>query len=823
MKLSQDLQISVSVALTDATHRGHEFAGLEHLLFALLHDQATGAAIHYAGGDVEALKKRVNRFLDKEVQRLPEDKRDNQAEPSLGFQRVIQRAVVHCQWSGKEEVLGQNVLVAMYAEPDSWATYFLEEQGVTRLKVVSYISHGDTTRDDGTVALVPGASAGESEDADGDEWGGQEGGAQRKNALDAFCTNLNQLAEDGKIDPLIGRHTEISRAFRILARRRKNNPIFVGDSGVGKTALVEGMALRIHAGEVPEAITGSVIYSLDLGSLLAGTRYRGDFEQRMKAVLTALEAQEGAILFIDEIHTVIGAGSASGSMMDASNLLKPLLAKGNVRFIGSTTYKEYRSHFERDHALARRFQQVEVNEPSVEETVKILEGLRKHYEAFHRVTYTQSAIEAAAELSSRYLHGKHLPDKAIDVLDEAGAAAKLAGRENATIHAADVEKILAAMAQIPPKRVSQDDRSRLSNLESDLKRVIFGQDQAIEALVGSIKLARAGLRDANKPTGAFILTGPTGVGKTELARQLALNLGIEFVRFDMSEYMERHTVSRLIGAPPGYVGFDQGGLLTEAINKTPHAVLLLDEVEKAHQDVFNLLLQVMDHGTLTDTNGKKADFRHVILLMTSNVGGRDLEKRPLGFANLTLAGREDREYERMFSPEFRNRLDARISFNSLDKGVMGQIVDKFMAELAEQLREKHVVITLTESARAYLADKGYDPQFGARPLGRVIQERVKHPLSEQLLFGQLEYGGTATIDAADDALCFEYQGRPRPSSKVSLEDAESAEEAASAEVQELPGNGTDSPESPSLQSEEAISSAPEGRPKAKTKGKTKGK
>ncbi|MCA9521886.1 MAG: ATP-dependent Clp protease ATP-binding subunit ClpA [Myxococcales bacterium] len=832
MKLSDDLQISVSVAINEAMRRGHEFAGLEHLLFALIHDKETAEVIHHAGGDVRALKERIHKFLTKEIESVPEDKREH-PEPSLAFQRVIQRAAAHVQWSGKDEVFGYNVLVAMYTEPDSWAVYFLQEQGITRLDIVSYISHGSSKRNDGSVALVPGAPKVSSDEEDEDDpWGaGDSEPGKRVDALEAFCSNLNELAEKGKIDPLIGRHEEIHRALRVLARRRKNNPIFVGDSGVGKTAIVEGLALRIFQKEVPEVLRDAVIYSLDMGALLAGTRYRGDFENRMKAVLKALEEKAHAILFIDEIHTVIGAGSASGSTMDASNLLKPMLAQGTLRFIGSTTYKEYRSHFERDRALARRFQKIEVLEPSVEDTVKIIEGLRPRYEEYHKVRYTKQAVRAAAELSARYLHGRHLPDKAIDVIDEAGAAARLAGRDGDRISMREIEQILATMAQIPPKRVSKDDKERLRSLDADLKRLIYGQDEAIDTLVSAIKLSRAGLRNPDKPIGSFLLTGPTGVGKTEAAKQLANCLGVEFVRFDMSEYMERHTVSRLIGAPPGYVGFDQGGLLTESINKTPHAVLLLDEIEKAHPDVFNLLLQIMDHGTLTDTNGKKADFRHVILLMTSNVGARELAHKPIGFGERTAQGKDDKAVESMFSPEFRNRLDARVRFNPLDKGIMGQIVDKFVKELEGQLTERHITIALTPAARDFLADKGYSPEFGARPLERVIQENVKRPLSEEILFGNLARGGLVQIDTAEDGLGFSYPERvqDRPSSTgIDLgpdDDEEEEEEYESTysppPPDESPSDDAGDPESPAESGPPsaggASASAPEAAPSSATK------
>jgi ATP-dependent Clp protease ATP-binding subunit ClpA len=745
MKLSADLQISVSVAVNEAANRGHEFVGLEHLLFALLHDKDTADLIRHCGGSVKELKKNLDKYLADEVEALPEDRRGNPT-PTMGFQRVLSRAAAHVEGAGRDEVKGPHVLVAFYSEADSWAVHFLEEQGITRLDLVSYISHGVSKADgNDSTSLVP---VGDKED--------EEEAQASSQPLEAFTVNLAERAAEGAIDPLIGRQAEITRALHILSRRRKNNPIFVGDSGVGKTAIVEGLALKIHEGDVPELLLNAVIYSLDMGALLAGTRYRGDFENRIKAVLKALEKEDNAILFIDELHTVIGAGAVSGGSMDASNMLKPALAGGKLRCIGSTTYQEYRNHLERDRAFMRRFQRIEVGEPSVAETVKILDGLRSKYEEHHQVTYTKIALKTAVELSAKYLHDRRLPDKAIDVIDEAGAAARLQGRTGGRIGPREVEQIIATMAQVPPKRVSRNDRDRLQTLEDDLKQVVFGQGHAIEALCGAIKMARAGLGDPEKPTGSFLLTGPTGVGKTEVAKQLAKTLGLEFIRFDMSEYMERHTVSRLIGAPPGYVGFDQGGLLTEAVSKTPHAVLLLDEIEKAHGDVFNLLLQVMDHGTLTDNNGKKADFRHVILLMTSNVGAREMERTPVGFGDRNMLGGDDAEYKRMFSPEFRNRLDSRIRFASLDPEVMELIVDKFVKELSEQLSDRKVVIELSDQARAYLAKEGYDPKFGARPLARVIQQQIKRSLSEEILFGKLEKGGTVNVDVRNGELSFDF-------------------------------------------------------------------
>ncbi len=658
------------------------------------------------------------------------------------MQRAIRRAVNHVKSSGKEEVTGANVLVAMYAERDSYAVSLLEENGVSRLDVVAYMSHGVSKVD--SEEVEPGKAGGVEP--------GEEAPRPSKDPLKAFTVNLVEEAQNKRIDPLVGRENEVARIIQILARRKKNNPLLVGDAGVGKTAIAEGLALKIHRHEVPKALEGSTVYALDMGALLAGTRYRGDFEERIKAVIKALQKIDKAILFIDEIHTIVGAGATTGGSMDASNLLKPALASGRLRCIGSTTFQEYRQHFEKDRALSRRFQRVEVNEPSVEDTVKILEGLRKQYEEFHGVAYQDDAIRAAAELSAKYLHDRKLPDKAIDLVDESGAAKKLAAEPAASnvVSVSDVEAVLARMAQIPPREVSTSDKDRLKSLEAELRSVVFGQDEAIKQLVAAIKLSRAGLRSPEKPIGSFLLTGPTGVGKTEAARQLAKVMGIAFHRFDMSEYMEAHTVSRLIGAPPGYVGFDQGGLLTDAIAKTPHAVLLLDEIEKAHPQIFNILLQVMDHGKLTDHNGKQTDFRHVVLLMTSNIGVRDLQRRAVGFGGPGGSDREkpdvDREYKQLFSPEFRNRLDAKIAFRALDPAIMKSIVGKFVKELGEQLAERKVTITLTDAATEYLAKAGYDPDNGARPLARVMQEEVKRPLGDELLFGALENGGHVLVD-----------------------------------------------------------------------------
>jgi ATP-dependent Clp protease ATP-binding subunit ClpA len=767
MNISPEVEIALSVAANDAARRRHEYVTLEHLLYALLLDEATANVVRHAGGDPVALKKRLEAYLSDQLEPLS-DPNGSVPTPSLGLQRAIHRADSHVRSSGKDEVTGANVLVAMFAERDSYAVALMEEQGVTRLDVVAYISHGVSKAEED--ATSNGKSAGGETEA--------EVPRPAKDPLKAYTVNLNEEAKKKRIDPLVGRENEVHRIVQILARRKKNNVLLVGDAGVGKTAIAEGLALKIHRAEVPRALLGATVFSLDMGSLLAGTRFRGDFEERIKAVIKALQKIEGAILFIDEIHTMVGAGATTGGTMDASNLLKPALASGRLRCIGSTTFQEFRQHFEKDRALARRFQRVEVDEPSVDDTVKILEGLRPQYEEFHGVKYAPEALRAAAELGSKYLHDRKLPDKAIDLIDETGAAKKLAltaitaagatdgtAADPAVVEAADVEQVLARMAQIPPREVSTSDKERLRNLEGDLKSVVFGQDEAIAQLVSAIKLSRAGLRSPEKPIGSFLLTGPTGVGKTEAARQLAKVMGIAFHRFDMSEYMEAHTVSRLIGAPPGYVGFDQGGLLTDAIAKTPHAVLLLDEIEKAHPQIFNVLLQVMDHGRLTDHVGKPTDFRHVILLMTSNIGVRDLQRRSVGFAGAGGAEREkpdvDREYKQLFSPEFRNRLDAKIAFRALDPAIMRSIVDKFVRELGDQLSARDVTIELTDAATEYLAKKGYDPDNGARPLTRVIQEEMKRPLGDDLLFGALENGGHVLVDATDGKLTFSFGPKKR--------------------------------------------------------------
>ena len=801
MRISPEVEIALSLAANEAARRRHEYVTLEHLLYALLFDEATSLVVKHAGGDPAAIKKELEQFLTDQLESVPEDAFSTPT-ASLGVQRAIRRAMSHVQSSGKDQVTGANVLVAIFAERDSPAVNLLEKNGVTRLDVVAYISHGISKMDeqDGVREEKEPASIGE----DG------EGPRSRRDPLKAYTINLNEEAKEKRIDPLVGRSNEISRMIQILARRKKNNPLLVGDSGVGKTAVVEGLALKIVNGEVPKALEKSTVFSLDMGALIAGTRYRGEFEERLKGVVKALQKIDGAVLFIDEIHTIVGAGATSGGSMDASNLLKPALASGRMRCIGSTTFEEFRQHFEKDRALSRRFQRVEINEPSVEDTKKILEGLRSKYEEFHGVKYTDEALEGAASLSARYLHDRRLPDKAIDLLDEAGAAAKLAlykdepkkseksdtgtdtdtatvGEKKKTEDGApkeiivglpEVETVLARMAQIPPREVSTNDREKLRSLDLDLKKVVFGQDKAVEQLASAIKLARAGLRSPEKPIGNFLLTGPTGVGKTEMAKQLAKIMGISFVRFDMSEYMERHTVSRLIGAPPGYVGFDQGGLLTDAIAKTPHAVLLLDEIEKAHPDVFNVLLQIMDHGKLTDNNGKQTDFRHVVVLMTSNVGARDLGRRAVGFGDKRATGDAEREYKLLFSPEFRNRLDARIAFDPLSESTMGSIVDKFMKELKGQLAEKKVQIELTDAARTYLSEKGYDPDFGARPLARVIQEEVKQPLGEELLFGKLEKGGTVVVTTEDTEVEDDRTGEKKPGKKLKFDCTAAAPEEA---------------------------------------------
>lgn len=758
--LSRNLEQSLHRALAHATERRHEYATLEHLLLALTEDQDAIAVLRACGVDIDLLRQNLNDFIENEltdlmVVHLAEPK------PTAGFQRVVQRAVIHVQSSGREEVTGANVLVALFSERESHAVYFLQVHDMTRLDAVNYISHG--------IAKVPGESRQQSIHGAEDEGGSEKTVRKGHEALEAYCVDLNKKAQDGKIDPLIGRQAEVDRTIQILCRRSKNNPLYVGDPGVGKTAIAEGLALRIIEEEVPEVLINATIYSLDMGALLAGTRYRGDFEERLKNVMTELEAMPDAVLFIDEIHTVIGAGATSGGSMDASNILKPSLQNGALRCIGSTTYKEYRSHFEKDRALVRRFQKIDVHEPSIEDTVKILRGLKPYFEEHHNVRYTAESLRTAVELAARYINDRKLPDKAIDVIDEVGASRMLLPehKRRKTVTVKDVEDIVATMARIPPKSVSRDDKKALKTLDRDIKTMVFGQDEAIEALASSIKLARAGLREPEKPIGCYLFSGPTGVGKTEAARQLALTMGVELVRFDMSEYMERHSISRLIGAPPGYVGFDQGGLLTDAIDHQPHSVLLLDEIEKAHPDLFNILLQVMDHGKLTDHNGKSIDFRNVILIMTTNAGAAEMEKPAVGFERDKRVGDDTEAIEKMFTPEFRNRLDSIIPFKSLLQDVVSMVVDKFIIQLESQLADRTVSIELTNAARRWLAEKGYTPTFGARPLARVIQEHIKKPLAEELLFGKLEKGGTVVVDVEDGEMTFSYpeDATPKPPAK----------------------------------------------------------
>jgi ATP-dependent Clp protease ATP-binding subunit ClpA len=737
--IAQELEVSLHMAFVEARQARHEFITVEHLLLALLDNPSAAEVLRACACNIEDLRKNLQNFIADNTPILPPNS-EADTQPTLGFQRVIQRAIMHVQSTsnGKKEVTGANVLVAIFGEKDSHAVYYLHQQGVTRLDVVNFISHGITKAGQGEEKAKPAAG----EDAQEAE------GKDQPSPLEQYTQNLNALAKDGKIDPLIGRESEVERVIQVLCRRRKNNPLLVGEAGVGKTAIAEGLAWRIVKGDVPEILEKSSVYSLDMGALLAGTKYRGDFEQRLKAVLKQLKANASAILFIDEIHTLIGAGSASGGTLDASNLLKPALASGALKCIGATTYNEYRGIFEKDHALSRRFQKIDVIEPTVQQTIEILKGLKSRFEEHHGVKYSSGAITAAAELSAKFINDRHLPDKAIDVIDEAGAAQRILpkSRQKKTIGKGEVEEIIAKIARIPPQTVSTDDRAQLKSLDRNLKNVVFGQDPAIDALAAAIKMARSGLGKPDKPIGSFLFSGPTGVGKTEVARQLAFTLGIELIRFDMSEYMERHAVSRLIGAPPGYVGFDQGGLLTEAIAKKPHAVLLLDEIEKAHPDIFNILLQVMDHGTLTDNNGRKADFRNVIVIMTTNAGAETLQRQAIGFANAREAGDEMADIRRMFTPEFRNRLDAIISFKSLDEEVILRVVDKFLMQLEDQLHEKKVDIIFTDALRKHLSKKGFDPVMGARPMARLIQDTIRRALADELLFGKLVNGGRVDVD-----------------------------------------------------------------------------
>ncbi len=740
--IAQELEVSLHMAFVEARQARHEFITVEHLLLALLDNPSAAEVLRACACNIEDLRKNLQNFIADNTPILPPNS-EADTQPTLGFQRVIQRAIMHVQSTsnGKKEVTGANVLVAIFGEKDSHAVYYLHQQGVTRLDVVNFISHGITKSGQGEEKAKPAA---EQE---------QEGeGKDQPSPLEQYTQNLNALAKEGKIDPLIGREPEVERVIQVLCRRRKNNPLLVGEAGVGKTAIAEGLAWRIVKGDVPEILDKSNVYSLDMGALLAGTKYRGDFEQRLKAVLKQLKANSNAVLFIDEIHTLIGAGSASGGTLDASNLLKPALASGALKCIGATTYNEYRGIFEKDHALSRRFQKIDVNEPTVQQTIEILKGLKSRFEEHHGVKYSAGAITAAAELSAKFINDRHLPDKAIDVIDEAGAAQRILpkSKQKKTIGKNEVEEIIAKIARIPPQTVSSDDRAQLKNLDRNLKNVVFGQDPAIEALAAAIKMARSGLGKPDKPIGSFLFSGPTGVGKTEVAKQLAFTMGIELIRFDMSEYMERHAVSRLIGAPPGYVGFDQGGLLTEAISKKPHAVLLLDEIEKAHPDIFNILLQVMDHGTLTDNNGRKADFRNVIIVMTTNAGAETLQKTAIGFSNTRESGDEMADIKRMFTPEFRNRLDAIISFKSLNEEVVLRVVDKFLMQLEDQLHEKKVDIVFTDALRTHLAKKGFDPVMGARPMARLIQDTIRKALADELLFGKLVNGGRVEVDVDAD-------------------------------------------------------------------------
>jgi ATP-dependent Clp protease ATP-binding subunit ClpA len=748
--IAQELEVSLHMAFVEARQKRHEFITVEHLLLALLDNPTAAEVLRACGANMDELRKNLTQHIAEQTPRIAAD-REVDTQPTLGFQRVIQRAILHVQSSGKKEVTGANVLVAIFGEKDSHAVYFLQQQGIARLDVVNYISHG--------ITKTPQAHQGKNE-----QESEQEGQAETSNSpLDNYTQNLNALALAGKIDPLIGRDKELERVVQTLCRRRKNNPLLVGEAGVGKTAIAEGLARRIVEGNVPDLLTKCTVYALDMGALLAGTKYRGDFEQRLKAVLKQLVDNPNAILFIDEIHTVIGAGAASGGTLDASNLLKPVLSTGQLKCIGATTYNEYRGVFEKDHALSRRFQKIDVVEPSVDETVEILKGLKTRFEAHHSVKYTANALTTAAELSARYINDRHLPDKAIDVIDEAGAAQRIApkAKQKRIIGKAEIEEIIAKIARIPPRSVSTDDRSALANLDRDLKAVVFGQDQAIDALSSAIKMARSGLGNPQKPIGNFLFSGPTGVGKTEVARQLAYCMGIELIRFDMSEYMERHAVSRLIGAPPGYVGFEQGGLLTEAITKKPYSVLLLDEIEKAHPDIFNILLQVMDHGTLTDNNGRKADFRNVVIVMTTNAGAESLAKNTMGFTLNKQTGDEMEAIKRMFTPEFRNRLDAIISFRALDHDIIMRVVDKFLMQLEEQLQEKKVEALFTQALKDHLAKKGFDPLMGARPMARLIQDTIRRALADELLFGKLQHGGKVTIDIGDaEKIVLKFEEEP---------------------------------------------------------------
>lgn len=749
--IAQELEVSLHMAFVDARLKRYEFIGVEHLLLAMLDNPSASDALQACGANIPALKNQLTEFTEKNTPIIPGD-HEVETQPTLGFQRVIQRAILHVQSSGKKEVNGENILIAIFGEKDSHAVYFLTEQEISRLDIINYISHGMTK--DGSVTRSTHNTQSEKNE-ESEEFKGF-----KYDPLEELTHNLNQAAREGNIDPLIGRETEVERVIQILCRRRKNNPLLVGEAGVGKTAIVEGLAFQIENGTIPEVLQNTTVYSLDMGALLSGTKYRGDFEQRLKAIIKHMEGDTHAILFIDEIHTLIGAGAASGGTLDASNLIKPALSSGKLRCIGATTYNEYRGIFEKDSALSRRFQKLDVIEPSVEQTIQILRGLKNRFESFHSIKYTQAALNAAAELSARYLNDRHFPDKAIDVIDEAGAAQNILpkSRRKKTIGKQDIEEIIAKMARIPSQNVSSNDLSSLQALDSDLRHVVFGQDKAIEALSSAIKMTRSGLGNPLKPIGTFLFSGPTGVGKTEVARQLALRLGVELIRFDMSEYMEKHAVSRLIGAPPGYIGYEQGGQLTEAITKHPYAVLLMDEIEKAHPDIFNIMLQVMDHGTLTDNDGRKADFRNVIIIMTTNAGAESLSKPNIGFMNSKREGDEMADIKRLFSPEFRNRLDTIISFQALDEQVILRVVDKFLLQLEQQLAEKKVDVHFTEALRHYLAKQGFDPQMGARPMARLIQDTIRKALADELLFGRLSEGGEVTVDIdADNKIALSFQ------------------------------------------------------------------
>ncbi|OQX07080.1 MAG: ATP-dependent Clp protease ATP-binding subunit ClpA [Thiothrix lacustris] len=756
--LSAEVEYSINTLYNDARGRRYEFVTVEHLLLVMLDNPSAAEALRACAVDIPQLRRELEIFNDENTPLVPEHDQERDVQPTLGFQRVIHRAIYSAQTSRKGEVTGDAILVAIFGEPDSHAVYFLSRHRVTRLDIINFISHG--IRKDHQAESSQGKKPADDVDSTPNQADPELDAGENAKPLEKYASNLNEMALEGKIDPLIGRDLEIERTIQVLCRRRKNNPLLVGEAGVGKTAIAEGLAKRIVDGEVPEILAGAVIYSLDMGALLAGTKYRGDFEKRLKAVLKQIKSEPNAVLFIDEIHTIIGAGATSGGTMDASNLIKPVLSNGDLKCIGSTTFQEYHTIFEKDRALARRFQKIDVNEPSVEETIEILKGLKSRFEAHHNVRYTQPALKAAAELAAKYINDRHLPDKAIDVIDEAGANRQMqpAASRKKTINVTDIEDIVAKIARIPPKSVSTSDMQTLRNLERDLKMVIFGQDKAVEQLTAAIKMARSGLRDDTKPIGSFMFAGPTGVGKTEVTKQLALRLGIELIRFDMSEYMERHTVSRLIGAPPGYVGYDEGGLLTDAVNKHPHAVLLLDEIEKAHPDIFNILLQVMDHGTLTDANGRKIDFRNVILIMTSNAGAENISRKQLGFTVQDHALDSTEAVNRTFSPEFRNRLDAVIQFNTLSAEVVSSVVDKFIIKLEAQLEPKKVVLIVNEAARHWLAEKGYDRLMGARPMERVIQEHIKKPLADAILFGELSQGGRVEVSTDDGGLVIEMHG-----------------------------------------------------------------